>query len=112
MTNIANIFGLQSRQIIEPQLLDVKFFHDQTYLWRARVRLHLHEVRRSRVKLAESRILAERHLLNMELAGLCSNFCNLWEIYRTVTREAWRLDEDYRAGLEQRMRRLRGNASA
>lgn len=107
MSQIQSIFGLQARQIIEPQFLDVKLFHDQTVVWRTRARIILTDYRRVKRELAKARYLSERHYLNMELAGIQDNFRGIWEIYRTVSREAWRLDNLYRENLDKRLDRLK-----
>lgn len=112
MNTIQSIFGLQARQIVEPQYLDVKLFHDQTVLWRTRCRLLLVECRSTKRMLEQSRFLTERHYLNMELSGIHNNFKGLWQIYRTVSREAWRLDALYRKNLDRRLEVLCGKATA
>jgi len=70
------------------------------------------DYKRIRAELEASRYLTERHYLNMELSGCQSNLKAFWEIYRTVSQEAWRLDELYRDGLKKRTEELRGQKTA
>ena len=106
MCRIQSIFGLMSRQIIEPQALDVKFFHDYAYEYRVKIRAEILETREIRKKLAACRNLLERHRMNMELDCCYNNLDQLWSVYRSVTREAWRLDHIYHQNLESRVERV------
>ncbi len=111
MSKIQSIFGLQSRQIVEPQIFDVKMLHDQVALWRTRVRSQLLEYRKTKAELAQARFLMQRHYLNLELAGHQTTLKGLWEIYRAVTGEAWNLDRQYHENLDRRCERYWSTAT-
>lgn len=106
MSDIQTIFGLLSRQIIEPQLLDVKLLHDETAYWRARARIVIADLRLVRRELAACRCLIHRRQLTAQLVGHKVVFTSFFGIYRQTRRLAWEMDDLYRANLERRARRL------
>ena len=106
MSTIQTIFGLQSRQLIEPQLFDVKLLHDQTALWRAKVRGCVIECRVLRDQISASRHLSERYYLGMVLESEEQAVRTAWQVYRSVSRAANALHGRYLENLEKRIRKL------